>query len=72
MPVNGYARLAAQPAIQTLDVGGAKGTMTCGELLRGEPQAQRGGALCRRDDERLTGAEGRFEMGRKFEQRDLS
>jgi hypothetical protein len=44
--------------------------MTCRELLRGEAQTQRGGALRRRDDQRLTGAQGRFEMGRKFQQRD--
>ncbi len=36
----------------------------------GEGQAQRSRALRGRDHDRLTAAQGRFEMGRKFQQRD--
>ena len=70
MTVHTHARLAAQPAIQTLDIRCSKGTLTGRQLLHGEAQPQRGGALRRRDDERVTGPQGRFQMGRKFQQRD--
>jgi len=70
MTAHSHARLAAQPTIQTLDIRSSKGALTGRQLLHGEAQPQCGGALRRRDDERVTGPQGRFQMGRKFQQRD--